>query len=499
MEKFIVRGFTSKESDQAIYCLNLPRAKNFSQIAIKNCESKTFPVNLIKHAVERRQKPMSTYEKSHIRPKAIIDSVLINLPKTLQQILSCHPYPLNQGPIVLPIDTNTETKKSVNDVLKDRTIFSHSDTQTCGKWVPVVFGPAAWTKPQSKGNYEVTDIDMSIHGAASTMYMSVVYTCHLAGCCIDCPCHICRVSSVCCKSRHLPQLCKKCDSQCPSHQITVPYMFDAATNLYTVITEKMDEYRFAYGYAGIPSSCNHCSADVLEHQVLHLTHHQLCRYCRFESRPLEQFKGRKSFEKFRKAEKILQWRDNKTCSVCLLESKDKYAREQHEAIMHRHETQKFKCEMCTKSYTSKGSLDYHAKSHQKQTEKHACELCDKTFTTVGSLSRHKKIVHKTEVQASELFSCSMCGLKFSLKSHLKRHQREQHFDKKFNIDFHEGFNHFKIHECFKCDLKFKRKENLNRHVATAHSDSEKTFDCIYCGQTFSRQDNLKRHVASKHS
>ena len=155
------------------------------------------------------------------------------------------------------------------------------------------------------------------------MDMSVVYSCHLAGCTIECPCHICKVQSVCCKSRHESELCKLCDSQCPSHQITVPYMFDASANLFTIITEKMGEYRHAVGYAGIPSSCKHCSADVLEHQVLHLAHHQLCRYCRYESRPLDQFKGRKSLTNFRKAEQMLNWRDNLTCSVCLLAFKNR--------------------------------------------------------------------------------------------------------------------------------------------------------------------------------
>ena len=209
------------------------------------------------------------------------------------------------------------------------------------------------------------------------MDMSVVYSCHLAGCTIECPCHICQVPSVCCKSRHKSELCKMCDSQCQSHQITVPYMFDASTNLYTIITEKMGEYRHAVGYAGIPNSCKHCSADVLEHQVLHLSHHQLCRYCRYESRPLDQFEGSKSLKNFRKSEKMLTWRDNLTCSVCLLEFKDKFARKQHEAVIHRQEVQKFKCGLCTKSYASKFSLEYHAKSHEGPTEKPTCELCGK--------------------------------------------------------------------------------------------------------------------------
>ena len=499
MEKFTVRGFSSNTSNQAKLSLNLPQAKIFSHIAVKNCESKMFPAELINEAVKRRLMPMWNLEKSHIMPLIIVEGVSTALPKTLQQILSNHPYPLNQGPIVLPIDTITEAKKSVHEVIVDKTIFSHSDSQKCGRWAPVVLGSACWTNPQSQGNYEVKeDTDIFIQGVSSTMDMSVVYSCHLPGCTIECPCHICKVQSVCCKSRHESELCKLCDSQCPSHQITVPYMFDASANLFTIITEKMGEYRHAVGYAGIPSSCKHCSADVLEHQVLHLAHHQLCRYCRYESRPLDQFKGRKSLTNFRKAEQMLNWRDNLTCSVCLLEFKNKFARKQHEAVIHRQEVQKFKCDLCTKSYASKFSLDYHAKSHEGPTEKPACELCGKTFTTFGSLSCHKKIVHKTDALTPEIFSCRRCEMQYSLKSHLNRHVREQHCDRRLNIDFHEGVDLVKMHECDQCDQKFKRKENLNRHQTTSHSENKNTYDCVHCGSTFSRQDSLKRHVKSKH-
>ena len=498
MEKFIVRGFSFNTSNQAKFSLNLPKAKIFSHIAVRNCESKTFPAELITEAVKRRLKTMWSLEKSHLSPRIILEGVVTDVPKTLQKILSSHPYPLNQGPIVLPIDTTTEAKKSAHEVIVDKTIFSHSDSQQCGRWVPVVLGSACWISPQSQGNYEVKDTSMIIHGVSSTMDMSVVYSCHLAGCTIECPCHICQVPSVCCKSRHKSELCKLCDSQCPSHQITVPYMFDASINLFTIITEKMGEYRHAVGYAGIPSSCKHCSADVLEHQVLHLSHHQLCRYCRYESRPLDQFEGRKSLKNFRKSEKMLTWRDNLTCSVCLLEFKDKFARKQHEAVIHRQEVQKFKCGLCTKSYASKFSLEYHAKSHEGPTEKPTCELCGKTFTTLRYLSCHKKIVHKTDVLTPEIFSCSRCEMQYSLKSHLNRHVREQHRDKRLNIDFHEGVNLMKMYECDKCDQQFKRKENLTRHNATSHSENKKTYDCVHCDSTFNRQDSLKRHVKSKH-
>lgn len=85
-----------------------------------------------------------------------------------------------------------------------------------------------------------------------------------------------------------------------------------------------------------------------------------------------------------------------------------------------------------------------------------------------------------------------------MKSHLQRHEREQHCEKKLNIDFKEGVILTKQYTCNQCDKKFKRKENLNRHHETSHSENRKTYDCEHCGNSFSREDNLKRHVKSKH-
>ena len=486
MEKFIVSGYSF--DSRTNLSLNLPQSKRFLHVAVKNSETETFPEALISKAVERKK-----HETTHVRPSVWVDGKSIHLPRTLQHLLASHPFPLNQGPVVIPLDTNTETKISVTEVMQAKTVFSHRDTQPCARWVPEVLGTSAWTGKQGQ-EYNVTDLVFSIQGAASNVDMSLVYTCHLAGCVIHCSCHICTdKGNDCCKNRHKSELCRKCNSQCTTHQINVPYMFNPATDLYTLVTEKMDKYRFGYGYAGIPSNCSSCSQDVLEHQMLHLVYHTLCRFCRFEMRPLE-FRSVRNLTDYKKAEIILNWRDGKTCSVCLLESKDKYAREKHEATVHRQEPQKFKCDLCPKSYSSKSSLSYHIGKHQQTVEKPTCDLCGSQFASEGSLSRHKQIIHKTEGVASDKLSCD-CGQQFSLLAHLRRHQREQHFDLKLNSDFYEG-NPPATLECNECDMKFKRNADLRRHISSAHG--EKAFNCLQCDCKFSRKDNLKRHMNSKH-
>ena len=45
------------------------------------------------------------------------------VPRSLQQILTRSSFPLSQGPVVLPIDCNTEAMKLSAEVLADKTVF----------------------------------------------------------------------------------------------------------------------------------------------------------------------------------------------------------------------------------------------------------------------------------------------------------------------------------------------------------------------------------------
>jgi hypothetical protein len=257
MEKFILRGYPNEESKRgAPLYLKIPRAKTFSEIGVKDCEAKTFPEKLILYAVNRRKRPMSPYEETHIKPFASVNGEVLKLPKTLQQLLAAHPFPISQGPVVLPLDTRAEDKKTMAQILQSKTVFTHCETQSCGRWAPKVFGTAAWTGTNYEETYVVTQPDQNIQGVASNMDMSMVFTCQLLKCVIHCPCQVCQVSqNVCCKSRHIPEFCKKCNPQCINHQVKVPYLFDPSTDLFTMITDRMTEYRFAYGYAGVPRDC----------------------------------------------------------------------------------------------------------------------------------------------------------------------------------------------------------------------------------------------------
>ena len=129
--------------------------------------------------------------------------------------------------------------------------------------------------------------------------------------------------------------------------IKLPRLFNLELDHVTIVTEEVSRYRYVHSYAGIPKSCEDCSKDLLQHQVLHLVWHDLCRYCRYELRPVSRnVITVRDYEK--EADALVKMND-RTCSVCLDMSFDRVAREKHEAVVHFKETQKFKCDHCEKT------------------------------------------------------------------------------------------------------------------------------------------------------
>ena len=207
MEKFILSGHTKFGPK---FLLTLPIANTFENVTVKNVEAEAFKKELIMKAVLRRKKIIGEHEKCIVSPSATTNYNYHKLPKTLLDILNGHHFPLNQGPIVLPLDTTTESNFSENEIVSRRTMFSHSVDQPCGLWVPKVFGPAAWTSKQEEGTFMVTESNGNIDAAASRMDMVMVFTGQLKGCEIECPCHVCRAPrSLCCNNlRKFRVLCE---------------------------------------------------------------------------------------------------------------------------------------------------------------------------------------------------------------------------------------------------------------------------------------------------
>merc|ERR1711954_186440 len=181
MEKFTKSGkkFSSPYHQSQIM---IPTAKKFETMAVKNAESKIYPDELIIEAVKRRK--LFDREKDHqchIEPMLYIDKKFVKLPKTLQYLLAPQPFPLSQGPLMLPLDLEIYPSATVDQILASKTVFAHSGDQSCGLWVPNVFGLAAWTTENSFTIHEQSEVS-SIVGVSSLRDMSVVYTCSNQSC-----------------------------------------------------------------------------------------------------------------------------------------------------------------------------------------------------------------------------------------------------------------------------------------------------------------------------
>ena len=258
----------------------------------------------------------------------------------------------------------------------------------------------------------------------------------------------------------------------------------------------MTKYLFATPYAGIPLSCDSCTKDVQEHQVLHLVWHVRCRFCRFEMRPFEQ-KSVVSKMDYKLAEKIVKRNDARTCSICLCTSQDAFARRKHEETVH--EGRKdlgYSCVKCGKSYTNRNALNYHEQTHN-EIIKHDCALCELQFSSERNLVKHSELKHGEKTQ---IFKCEKCNVNISNKSNFDRHNRENHYEIKVNCDYVEDLDSLNILKCENCDQTFKRKFDLKRHIGSTHSEIEtkQHFDCPDCGKKFSRKFALNRHTKNVH-
>ena len=495
MNKFQVAG--QSLHSQKVY-LTLPVSKHFTTNGVQNEELEMRVEDLLNIAVTRKKS-----ELYHISPVVWKDSNYNhNVPRTLHHILTKHPYPLSQGPVMLPNDCLTTEKfekspisKSASDVMKVKTVFCHDDTQECYQWQPMNSGVSVW---KNKGiGYKVTALSspgLYLDGPMSTMSMGVLYTGNLSRCRVFCPCTICKDERKTCKRLCRVEVCKQCNAQCTQHVIKLPRIFSANTDHYTMVTDMMTKYRHAYPYAGIPLSCVSCTRDVEEHQLLHLVWHVRCRFCRFEMRPFEQ-KSVVSMEDFKTAENILRSIDGKTCSFCLVQSHDSYARKKHEERVHRNEAGKYKCDQCHKTFSNENALKYHTDHHANL--KIVCDLCGFQSSSTGNLEKHK-LVHNVEVQEGIINNCYDCNLNFSNKNNLKRHSQEVHYGNKKNLDFVEDFDDMKTINCEKCGEKFKRTSHLKRHENSVHNSNTRSFQCPSCDKTFPRKDNLNRHIKSQH-
>ena len=167
-------------------------------------------------------------------------------------------------------------------------------------------------------------------------------------------------------------------------------------------------------------------------------------------------------------------------------------------------SEKFKCEFCGVSVTTKDALERHINNKHKGP--YPCEICGKLFSSIKALGLHKS--HHGKIKPTkkiEIFQCSLCEKEFKGKFRLKEHMNCHSSEKPHTCDIcgasfsHKEYfiRHRKIHseeEPYSCDIcgkAFKLAQYLAIHKKTHNTDI--TFNCDLCEKSFSSNSGLIKH------
>ena len=135
------------------------------------------------------------------------------------------------------------------------------------------------------------------------------------------------------------------------------------------------------------------------------------------------------------------------CEICGYVAKERGQLNVHRRIVHENK-KLFKCENCPSAYNDRSNLEMHiANIHDGV--KYKCDLCSESFTLKKNVARHKKRKH---IKNRPLFKCDKCLKDFVAKYNLQLHLK-------------------------KCESNLQMKEKREKEVAKWHK-------CNICEKTY---------------
>ncbi|XP_055609721.1 transcription factor grauzone-like [Uranotaenia lowii] len=192
------------------------------------------------------------------------------------------------------------------------------------------------------------------------------------------------------------------------------------------------------------------------------------------------------------------------CDICQKSYSSKHYLDLHNLKIHSVD-QPFKCEKCEQRFPKEYLLKAHLVTHVQA----ECNICNKVLASVNSLRNHISIVHNGESKRI----CDTCGQQFRTKLAMEKH-----------IKVHMGINPIQRVQCHICSKWVNGKTNLRMHIKTVHNEKngpvlcdicnqqypnhramyshkqrvhvEEKFECEFCGKKFKRKIYLKEHRAS---
>ena len=306
------------------------------------------------------------------------------------------------------------------------------------------------------------------------------YTCQKNICVIPCPCKTCTTA----------------ENQCTYHTIKHIDLFNEAEDSFSVrSTEHGCSSRYFFyrsyilKYPGIPKGCHKCRKDLLNHKSYHLKFHWTCKFCKFYQYKLYP----KSVKELFKREAQEQAWYKSVCPYCDTKFSAPYQRRKHVELEHEDDN-KLKCDECPKLFQCKQSLQYHklAKHKKNPVLSFNCNLCTRSFLAKVTLDNHIKYKHSD----IRMFECTKCNSKFKQKKHLNEHTLNIHNINPRKEDYWQD-REKKTFKCKACEAYFKRKTDLNIHIKVHHNDQD-SFNCDECSKKFKYEKTLKQHKLEKH-
>ena len=112
---------------------------------------------------------------------------------------------------------------------------------------------------------------------------------------------------------------------------------------------------------------------------------------------------------------------------------------------------RWRCEVCSRTFNSKASLDYHLKMHKDPTKQY-CPLCHH-FINISKVATHNLAKCAQSASMEKKYECQVCGKRFKGLASLQLH-RAIHGEKQFICKF--------------CHKSFTQKGNMRTHIEKKH-------------------------------